>query len=83
MKRVFEITCLFVIVAGLGPAAMAVTIDTVPVGNPNHTGEVQSQGTFGAVTYEYNIGKYEVTAGQYSDFLNAVAATDILEDEQE
>ncbi len=27
--------------------------------------------------YEYNIGKFEVTAGQYTEFLNAVAATDI------
>ena len=30
----------------------------------------------GAVDYEYRIGKYEVTAGQYTEFLNAVAATD-------
>jgi len=29
----------------------------------------------GAVDYVYNIGKYEVTAGQYTEFLNAVAAT--------
>jgi formylglycine-generating enzyme required for sulfatase activity len=28
------------------------------------------------VGYNYNIGKYEVTAGQYAAFLNAVAATD-------
>ena len=31
---------------------------------------------YGAVGYTYNIGKYEVTAGQYTEFLNAVAATD-------
>ncbi len=31
---------------------------------------------FGAVDYEYNIGKFEVTAGQYTEFLNAVAGTD-------
>ena len=29
----------------------------------------------GAVDYTYNIGKYEVTAGQYTEFLNAVATT--------
>ena len=29
----------------------------------------------GAVDYAYNIGKYEVTAGQYTEFLNAVATT--------
>jgi formylglycine-generating enzyme required for sulfatase activity len=28
------------------------------------------------VDYEYNIATYEVTAGQYAEFLNAVAATD-------
>jgi formylglycine-generating enzyme required for sulfatase activity len=28
------------------------------------------------VAYTYNIGKFEVTAGQYTAFLNAVAATD-------
>jgi len=31
---------------------------------------------YGAVDYSYNIGKFEVTAGQYAEFLNAVAATD-------
>ena len=30
----------------------------------------------GAVGYEYNIGKYEVTATQYCEFLNAVAVSD-------
>ena len=28
---------------------------------------------YGSVGYAYNIGKYEVTAGQYTEFLNAVA----------
>ncbi|MCY2930763.1 MAG: SUMF1/EgtB/PvdO family nonheme iron enzyme [Planctomycetota bacterium] len=31
---------------------------------------------YGAVAYTYSIGKFEVTAGQYTAFLNAVAATD-------
>ena len=31
---------------------------------------------YGAVDHVYAIGKYEVTAGQYTAFLNAVAATD-------
>jgi len=31
---------------------------------------------YGAVAYDYSIGKYEVTAGQYTAFLNAVAVTD-------
>lgn len=52
-------------------------IETVTVGNPGNAGQFQQfQGTFGAVDYVYAIGKYEVTAGQYAAFLNAVAATD-------
>jgi sulfatase modifying factor 1 len=56
----------------------------VTVGNPGNAGE-WSGGSYGgwglnricgAVDYEYNVGKYEVTAGQYTAFLNAVAKTD-------
>ncbi len=71
--------CLFAVVVILfcaGSSALAVTIATVPVGNAGNAGEVQSQGTFGAVAYSYRIGTYEVTVGQYTEFLNAVAATD-------
>jgi len=50
-------------------------IDTVPVGNPGNANDTEGDG-YGGVAYTYNIGKYEVTAGQYCDFLNAVAATD-------
>ena len=32
--------------------------------------------SYGSVGYIYNIGKYEVTAGQYAAFLNAVAKAD-------
>jgi sulfatase modifying factor 1 len=53
-----------------------VTFDWATVGNPGNEGEVQSQGTFGAVAHTYNISKTEVTNAQYTDFLNAVADTD-------
>jgi hypothetical protein len=57
--------------------APPVVIETVTVGNPGNAGDpIQFQGTFGAVGYVYAIAKYEVTAGQYAAFLNAVAATD-------
>jgi formylglycine-generating enzyme required for sulfatase activity len=49
---------------------MAVNIQTVPVGN---TGNAADSTEYGAVNYEYSIGKYEVTNAQYSAFLNAVA----------
>jgi formylglycine-generating enzyme required for sulfatase activity len=31
---------------------------------------------YGSVNYSYSIGKYEVTAGQYTDFLNKIAKID-------
>ena len=31
---------------------------------------------YGAVDYDFRMGKFEVTAGQYTEFLNAVGATD-------
>ena len=47
--------------------------ETVPVGNPDNASD--STG-YGAVAYEYKIGKYEVTNAEYCEFLNAVAKTD-------
>ena len=43
------------------------------VGN---TGNAPDDTGYGAVDYLYNIGKFEVTAGQYTEFLNAVATDD-------
>jgi formylglycine-generating enzyme required for sulfatase activity len=73
-----------VCVSMVSAASAAVTIETVPVGNTGNTGE-WSGATYGgsgldricgAVDYQFNIGKYEVTAGQYTAFLNAVAGVD-------
>lgn len=52
------------------------TIESVTVGNPGNPGEARFDGTFGRVDYVYQIGRYEVTTGQYASFLNAVAADD-------
>jgi formylglycine-generating enzyme required for sulfatase activity len=60
-------------------AAGAVTIDTVPVGNPSNAADIQPQGLFGRVTTSYRIGVTEVTNAQYVEFLNAKAATDPFE----
>lgn len=65
--------------------AMAVNIVTVPVGNAGNTGELSGAGAggygpdrvSGAVGYDYRIAKHEVTAGQYTEFLNGVAGVDI------
>jgi len=60
----------------LGAPASAVTIDWVSVGDSGNACDTQSQGCFGAVAYDYQISKYEVTNAQYTEFLNAVADTD-------
>ncbi len=60
-----------------GIAAQAVTIDLVTVGNPGNAPDTRYYGrSMGAVPYVYSMGKYEITTGQYCEFLNAVAATD-------
>ena len=69
--------------------AMAVNIETVTVGDPGNAADLRYNTTndpptgrfgrpegYGAVAYTYNIGKYDVTAGQYTAFLNAVAGVD-------
>ncbi len=66
---------VLVMLSILHQPAGAVTINTVPVGNPGNAGEIQSQGTFGAVGYNYRIGKTEVTNAQYVEFLNGVDST--------
>ena len=56
-------------------------LEFVPVGNPGNTADTAVMTTdattgYGSVSYAFRIGKYEVTNDQYSEFLNAVAATD-------
>ncbi|MBN2562130.1 MAG: SUMF1/EgtB/PvdO family nonheme iron enzyme [Phycisphaerae bacterium] len=73
-----------VVLACVSSAQAGVVFDTVTVGDPGNPGEWsgESYGGYGpdricgAVDYVYNLGRYEVTAGQYTDFLNAVADTD-------
>ena len=55
------------------PARAQVTIDWVTVGDPGNANDTTG---YGAVASSYQIGKYDVTIQQYTDFLNAVAATD-------
>ena len=85
MKNLFVVTAAIALLC-FGGIAQAITIDTVAVGNAGNAGELSGYGAgglgfgpdrvCGSVGYNYNIGKYEVTAGQYTAFLKAVAATD-------
>ncbi len=59
------------------PASAVITIDMVPVGNPGNAPDTRYNAiSVGSVDHVYQIGKYEVTAGQYTEFLNAVAKAD-------
>ena len=69
------LACLLTAPAGAAP----ITYQMVTVADPGNAGDTRvGQNTFGfgAVAYNYQIGKYDVTIGQYTAFLNAVAATD-------
>lgn len=82
MSRVVVI-CFPIVLLSAGVHAQVV-IDTVPVGDTGNEGELSGAGAgghgpdriCGAVDYIYNIGRFEVTAGHYAEFLNAVAAED-------
>lgn len=60
------------------------SLETVIVGNSGNVGELSGGGAggygpnriCGAVNYAYQIGKFEVTAAQYTEFLNKVAKAD-------
>jgi sulfatase modifying factor 1 len=76
---VFLSVCLSVCLIGVARGDVithgATTIDMafVDVGSPGNAADTTG---YGAVDYNYRIGTYEVTAGQYTAFLNAVASTD-------
>jgi sulfatase modifying factor 1 len=62
------------IAVGAARAVPAATVNyqVVAVGNPGNAPDTNGRG---GVSSSYNIGKYEVTIGQYVEFLNAVATT--------
>jgi formylglycine-generating enzyme required for sulfatase activity len=72
-KNLWGFTLVAAIVVTIGGATQAAVPETVLVGDagnkPDSTG-------YGAVGYEYRIGKYEVTNEEYCEFLNAVAKSD-------
>jgi formylglycine-generating enzyme len=82
MIRKLELTLL---VSSLcGAPSHAVTFDWAHVGNPGNVADTEVMvfdGTtgYGSVAYSYRISKHEVTNAQYTEFLNAVAATDPYE----
>jgi len=80
MNKVLAVTAVLMLL-GLSITAQAdITIDTVTVGDAGNVADTQVMNDlttgYGSVGYNYNIGKYEVTAGQYTEFLNAKAKAD-------
>jgi formylglycine-generating enzyme len=65
------VACLLSSPAGAEP----INYTMVTVGNPGNANDTGGTGN-GAVDDSYQIGKFNVTIAQYTDFLNAVAKTD-------
>lgn len=59
---------------GSSNSNQSINYSLVTVANPNNESDVLTG--FGRVNYIYQIGKYDVTIGQYTAFLNAIAKTD-------
>lgn len=92
MNRLFAVVAVLAVLCLEGTAQANVfnlgpgftNLETVTVGDPGNVGELSGAGAHGygddricgTVNYTYNIGKYEVTAKQYCDFLNAKAKID-------
>ena len=75
-RRALAAALMSVAVANGTTKADLVTIDMVTVGNAGNANDPATGDTFGGVNYSYQIGKYDVTIQQYTDFLNAAAKTD-------
>jgi formylglycine-generating enzyme required for sulfatase activity len=84
MRKVFAVAALALLCLGgmaqadvfnLGPGIT--NLEMVTVGDPGNVADTRYDSTgYGAVDHTYNIGKYEVTAAQYCDFLNHKAKSD-------
>ena len=66
-----------IVCACVSTAQATVVIDTASVGNPGNVADTRYVPSGrGAVAYTFDMGKFEITAEQYTAFLMAVAGTD-------
>lgn len=74
LSRLAAAASLCLAAAGPVPGpARAVTIEwSTVVSSTGNAPDPATGGAYGRVDHEYRIGKYEVTIGQYTEFLNAV-----------
>lgn len=76
MKKILSLLVVLAVFLSCGVSAKAtVVMDWVTIGDTGNVADVHGDG-YGRVDSIYQIGKYEVTTGQYTKFLNAVAAAD-------
>ncbi len=77
MSRIGFVLASVLAVVCVSTGQAEVVIDVVTVENPGNVADTRYEDCgWGGVNYVYNIGKFEITAGQYCEFLNAVAADD-------
>ena len=82
MKKVLTICAVVTMVLAVSGVAQATTvqgidIDFVTIGNAGNAGDTNKEANprgAGAVAYNYQIGKYEVTNGQWDTFVEAAGA---------
>lgn len=72
-QRCVSVMAALVLAVSTSAVRGGIRLDMVTVGNVGNANDTTG---YGGVDHVYAIGKYEVTAGQYTAFLNAVAATD-------
>jgi sulfatase modifying factor 1 len=70
MKATRLLLTLSALLFSVAAHAEPITYDMVTVGNPGNANDTGGTNN-GAVAYSYQIGKYDVTIGQYTAFLNA------------
>jgi formylglycine-generating enzyme required for sulfatase activity len=75
MRRSILVIRFALAVCLLATPVFAVDIDWVTVGDPGNAADTT---TYGAVADTYRVSKYEMTNGQYAEFLNAKASSDPL-----
>ena len=75
MNRFFRLVVAATFLAATGVYA-DLAIQMTTIGNPGNSPDVHWWGSPGSVSYTYQISTYEVTVGQYAEFLNAAAASD-------
>jgi len=81
MRRTFilAVVVCVMLVANVASATIVqgIDIDFVTIGNPGNPGDTRAEANpsgAGAVGYEYQIGKYEVTNGQWDAFVSVAGA---------